>query len=81
MNKKESEKLIKQLQEAFILEEKGLVEFQFDCYGRLPENLNKEELERVQEILNTLLIQSLNHANIISDLIIELYHEHSSKKL
>ncbi len=73
MNQRVSKKLIKQLQDVFIFEEKALVEFQYDCYKKLPGKLNEKELEQVRAILNTVLVQSLNHANIVGDLIAKIY--------
>ena len=68
------------LHEVFIFEEKTLFDFQYDCYAKLPGALNKKELERVRMILDTVMIQTLNHANIISDLIAKFY-ERTAKKL
>ncbi|MBL7141603.1 hypothetical protein ISS21_00685 [Patescibacteria group bacterium] len=80
MDKKISKKLLKQLQNSFTFEEKAIMEFQFDCYRKLPGNLNEKETERVRKILDIIMVQSLNHANIISDLILKLY-ERTAKKL
>ena len=80
MAKSHPQKLIKMLQGAFIFEEKTLFEFQYDCYKKLPGTLNKKELERVRMILDVIMVQTLNHAHIISDLIAEFY-ERIAKKL
>ena len=80
MNKKTSRNLIEKLKYALIYEEKSLIEFQYECFGKLPGYLNKEELERVRIILDTIIVQSLTHASMLSDLIIKFYkHERTAK--
>lgn len=68
------------LHRAFSFEEKLLFEFQYNCYEKLPGSLTKSELERAKMILDTMMVQTLNHANIISDLIAKFY-EGTAKKL
>lgn len=80
MDKKISKKLLKQLQNSFTFEEKTVIEFQYDCYRKLPGNLNEKEIERAGKILDIIMVQSLNHANIISDLILKFY-ERTAKRL
>lgn len=80
MRNNPSEKIIKMLRSAFVFEEKSLFEFQYSCYEKLPGFLNKKELERVRMILDTIMVQTLNHANIIGDLIAKFY-ERTAKKL
>jgi hypothetical protein len=82
MNHKQkiTKKLIKQLQNAFVFEEKIVMEFQHRCYGELPGNLNEKELDYVRKILELIMIQSLGHAGIVGDLIIKLY-ENTAKSL
>ena len=80
MSKYSSDKIIKMLHDAFVFEEKTLSEFQYDCYKKLPGQLDKKEFERARMILDVILIQTLNHANIISDLITGFY-ERTAKKL
>jgi len=80
MGKQTSGKIIKMLNNAFAFEEKTLFEFQYDCYKKLPGSLNRKELERVRMILDAIMVQTLNHANIISDLIAKFY-ERTAKKL
>jgi len=79
MREKISKNLIKQLLKAFIYEEKTLVAFQYSCYRKLPGDFEKEELERAKKILDIIIIQSLNHANILSELIIKFYGKTAEK--
>ncbi|MDO8559361.1 MAG: hypothetical protein Q7R84_03445 [bacterium] len=80
MRKYPSGKIIKMLHGSFVFEEKTLFDFQYDCYAKLPGSLNKKELKRTKMILDTMMVQTLNHANIISDLIAKFY-ERTAKKL
>ena len=80
MREKISKNLIKQLLKAFIYEEKTLVAFQYNCYRQLPGDFEKEELERAKKILDIIIVQSLNHANILSELIINFYAQKTAKK-
>lgn len=80
MGKYPSGKIIKMLRSAFVFEEKTLFDFQYACYEKLPGFLNKKELERVRAILDAIMVQTLNHANIISDLIAK-FHERTARKL
>lgn len=80
MENNPSEKIIKMLRSAFTYEERLLFEFQYRCYQKLPGSLNKKELEGTRIILDVLMVQTMNHANIISDLIAKFY-ERTSKKL
>ena len=73
MEKAQLKKLIRQLENALIFEEKILVENQHNCYKKLPGKLNQKELEQVRTLLDTLLIQSLDHANVLGELIIKYY--------
>ena len=73
MHKDNLRKLIRQLEAALIYEEKSLLDSQYACYGKLPGELNKKELKEARTILDTLLIQSLNHANILGELITKYY--------
>jgi len=75
-----SKKLFRQFQEALIYEEKALIEFQIGCLKELPDSLNEREFKMAKTILDTIIIQSLNHINILSDIIVE-YYEQASKKL
>ncbi|MDO8435886.1 MAG: hypothetical protein Q7S82_00670 [bacterium] len=80
MGKINLKKLISRLQDALIYEERSLISSQHDCYKNLPGNLSQKEVEEAREMLDTLLIQSLNHANVLGDLIIK-YYEKSFKEL
>lgn len=80
MSKTSPEKLIKTLKDAFVFEEKTLLEFQYDCYKKLPGSLNNKELAKARTVLDIIMVQTLNHANIISDLIVQFY-ERTAKKL
>ena len=80
MRNNPSRKIIKMLHDSFVFEEKTLLDFQYDCYAKLPGSLNKKELERVRMILDVIMLQTINHANIISDLIAKFY-ERTAKKL
>lgn len=80
MAKKTPQQVIKELQDAFNFEEKAILEAQYDCYSSLPNNLNAEELKTIRKILDTIMVQSLNHANIIGKLIMD-YYERTSRKV
>lgn len=75
MRKTNLKKLISRLQDALIYEEKSLISSQYECYQQLPGNLNPKEMEEARKILDTLLIQSLSHANILGDLIVKCYEK------
>ena len=79
MNRKISKRTVKQLRKAFSYEEKGLIEFLYECYKQLPNNFNEKELQQIRSIFDILMIQSLNHANILTDLIIKSYGEFPKK--
>lgn len=79
MEKRTTKKTLNQLKKAFEYEEKNLIDFLYECYKDLPGNFNEKELQQVRTILDLLIIQSLKHANILTDLIIKYYGESSKK--
>ena len=80
MEKLVSKKVIKMLSDAFVFEEKSLFEFQYGCYEKLPGFLNKNELRRARMILDIMMVQTLNHANIIGDFLAKFY-ERTAKRI
>jgi hypothetical protein len=75
----EKEILVKKLKEALIYEEDALLKVQNECFKDLPGNFNEKELEQVVLILESIIVQSLNHANIVSDLIAKNYEQFNKK--
>lgn len=80
MAKKTAQDVVQELRDAFDFEEKGILEVQYDCYANLPGSLNKRELIDAQKILDVIMVQTLNHANLIAKLIID-YYERTGKKI
>ena len=75
MAKKTREQLIRILVKLFNFEEKLAIEFQSECFAALPGKLNEEELARAKNILDIIMIQTMEHASILSDTISKLYGE------
>ncbi len=73
--KKPSNKTIGAILTAFSYEEKDLIKVLSMCYKELPGNLNEKELLHVMETIDTLLVESFNHGNILADLITSFYEE------
>ena len=73
MSNRQREKIIKELKDALVYEEDALMRVQQECFRYLPGNFNEQELKKVVEILESIIIQSLGHVNILSSLIIKQY--------
>lgn len=80
MSEKQRRKVIKELKDALVYEEDALIKVQQECFRHLPGNFDEQELEKVTAILESIIVQSLGHANILSSLIVKHYEE-SRKKL
>ncbi len=78
MAKKTAQDIVMELRDAFNFEEKAILEAQYDCYANLPGRLNEKELEDVRKILDVIMVQTLNHANLIGKLIVA-YYERTEK--
>ena len=80
MPKKTAQDIVEELRDAFNFEEKAILEAQYDCYANLPGRFTERELEDVRKILDVIMVQSLNHANLIAKLIVD-YYERTAKKI
>ena len=76
MDKKD---IIKKLKEALIYEEEALIKVQNECFKNLPADFNEKELEQAVLILESIIVQSLNHVNIVSSLIAKHYEQPKNK--
>lgn len=65
--------VIEKLKKALVYEEQALIKVQNECFRDLPGDFNEKELERVVLILESIIVQSLNHVNIVSSLISKHY--------
>ncbi|MBI2042575.1 MAG: hypothetical protein HYT21_02415 [Candidatus Nealsonbacteria bacterium] len=73
MPQKTAQDIVKELKDAFNFEEKAILEAQYDCYANLPGRFNERELEDVRKILDVIMVQTMNHANLIAKLIVDYY--------
>jgi hypothetical protein len=80
MTDEQRKKIIKELKDALTYEEDALIKVQQECFRHLPGNFNDQELEKAVSLLESIIIQSLGHVNILSSLIVKHYEE-SGKEL
>lgn len=80
MKQKFPPKFLKELESAVGYEERLTLYYLHECYKRLPGKLNLKEVEQIRPLLDLLLVQSINHANILSEILIKFY-ERSSRKI